>query len=48
MKLSDFKVNKGILDLVKNKQFKYCNKHNKIIEFFCVDDGEELCANCCI
>ena len=46
MKLSDFKVNKGMEDLVKNKEVRYCDIHNKVLEFYCTDDREEICAHC--
>ena len=46
MKLSDFKVNKGMEDLAKNKEVRYCEIHNKALEFYCTDHREEICAYC--
>lgn len=30
---------------IKNK---LCKKHNKIEEYFCIDDNESVCASCVI
>ena len=37
--ISDFKVNKGMEDFIKNLEIKHCNEHKKIIEFYCINDN---------
>ena len=43
--LSKFPINVFIMNMLQ-KKVKYCQSHQKVLEFFCLQEGEVICSNC--